>query len=60
MRVISVTGLLGAGKSSCILAALRELERRGIPGGVIVNDQGEVDLEAELDGRIPVDTIGGG
>ncbi len=36
-----VGGFLGAGKSTLILAAARELERRGRKSAVILNDQGE-------------------
>ncbi len=35
-----VGGFLGAGKTTLILAAARELERRGIRSAVILNDQG--------------------
>ena len=35
-----VGGFLGAGKTTLILAAAKELERRGIRSAVILNDQG--------------------
>lgn len=36
-----VGGFLGAGKTTLILAAARELERRGIRSAIILNDQGD-------------------
>lgn len=39
--VVLVGGFLGAGKTTLILAAARELERRGKKCAVILNDQGE-------------------
>lgn len=36
-----VGGFLGAGKTTLILAAAKELERRGIRSAVILNDQGD-------------------
>jgi hypothetical protein len=43
-----VGGFLGAGKTTLILAAARELERRGIRSAVIVNDQGYDLVDTEL------------
>jgi Ni2+-binding GTPase involved in maturation of urease and hydrogenase len=39
--VVLVGGFLGAGKTTLIVAAARELERRGVKCAVILNDQGE-------------------
>lgn len=39
--IVMVGGFLGAGKTTLILAAAQELERRGIRSAVILNDQGE-------------------
>jgi hypothetical protein len=39
--VAMVGGFLGAGKTSLILAAAKELERQGIRSAVILNDQGD-------------------
>jgi hypothetical protein len=38
--IVIVGGFLGAGKTTLILAAAKELERRGIRSAVILNDQG--------------------
>lgn len=61
MKVISVIGLLGAGKSTLIEAMLAAAARRGLRSGVVVNDSGEVSLETEEILRThPVQVIGGG
>ncbi len=61
MKVLSVIGVLGAGKSTAILAALEEISRRGGRAGVVINDTGEVQLETEaVMERFPVRSIGGG
>lgn len=60
MKVISIIGMYGAGKSSCIELLARTLIAKGTTVGVVVNDQGEVDLEQRLNGLAPVETIGGG
>ena len=39
--VVVVGGFLGAGKTTLIMAAARELERRGLRSAVVMNDQGE-------------------
>ncbi len=39
--IAMVGGFLGAGKTTLILAAAKELERRGIRSAVILNDQGD-------------------
>ncbi len=39
--IVVVGGFLGAGKTTLILAAARELERRGLRYAVVMNDQGE-------------------
>lgn len=38
--IVLVGGFLGAGKTTLILSAIRELERRGLRGVAIFNDQG--------------------
>lgn len=57
-----VGGFLGAGKTTLILAAARELERRGICSAIILNDQGEALVDtgyAELNGRLTGEVTGG-
>jgi hypothetical protein len=39
--IVMVGGFLGAGKTTLILAAARELEKRGLRCAVVMNDQGE-------------------
>ncbi len=39
--VVLVAGFLGAGKTTLILAAARELQRRGLRSAMVWNDQGE-------------------
>jgi len=46
--LIFVGGFLGAGKTTLILAAARELERRGLRTAVILNDQGDSLVDTEL------------
>lgn len=60
MRVVSIIGAFGAGKSTCIDLLVREFVHRDVPVGVVVNDQGIFNLEAQLDGRVPLEVIGGG
>jgi G3E family GTPase len=61
VKVLSVIGLLGSGKSSLIRLFLDELSRRGETGGVVVNDAGEVLLDVpEVTDRHQVRVIGGG
>lgn len=43
-----VGGFLGAGKTSLILAAARELQRRGMRSAAIMNDQGESLVDTRL------------
>ncbi|MGC1783620.1 MAG: GTP-binding protein [Acidobacteriaceae bacterium] len=60
--VVIVGGFLGAGKTTLILAAAWELERRGIRSAIILNDQGEalVDTDyATRNGRITGEVTGG-
>lgn len=60
--VVLVGGFLGAGKTSLILAAARELERRGLRCSVILNDQGDelVDTRhAEGQGLLAREVTGG-
>jgi hypothetical protein len=40
-RLVAVGGFLGAGKTTLIAAAARELTRRGVRCAAVVNDQGE-------------------
>lgn len=61
MKVVSVIGLLGAGKSSLIRALLDEASARGQESGVLVNESGEVSLDVpEVTSRHPVNFMGGG
>lgn len=46
--VVVVGGFLGAGKTTLILAAARELERRGLRSAVILNDQGDELVDTRL------------
>ena len=60
--IVVVGGFLGAGKTTLILAAARELERRGKRCAVIMNDQGSelVDTRfAELRGLLSGEVTGG-
>lgn len=60
--VVLVGGFLGAGKTTLILAAARELERRGMRGAIILNDQGEALVDthyAALSGRQAGEVTGG-
>ncbi len=59
MRVISVIGLLGSGKTRLIRLLLAEAAARGERPGVIVNQSGETSLD-DLEARFPVEAIGGG
>jgi hypothetical protein len=43
-----VGGFLGAGKTTLILAASRELGRRGLKSAVILNDQGDLLVDTQL------------
>ncbi|GAB4251581.1 MAG: hypothetical protein Kow00129_12440 [Thermoleophilia bacterium] len=61
MKVVSIIGILGAGKSSLIRHLLEEADRRGMTAGAVVNDNGEVSLDVpEIRSRHPVRRIGGG
>jgi CobW/HypB/UreG, nucleotide-binding domain len=46
--LLFVGGFLGAGKTTLILAAARELERRGLRAAVILNDQGDSLVDIQL------------
>lgn len=46
--LVFVGGFLGAGKTTLILAAARELERRGLRCAAILNDQGHSLVDTEL------------
>jgi hypothetical protein len=57
-----VGGFLGAGKTTLILAAARELERRGIRSAIILNDQGDALVDtgyAARNGRLTGEVTGG-
>jgi CobW/HypB/UreG, nucleotide-binding domain len=43
-----VGGFLGAGKTTLILAAARELSRRGLKSAIILNDQGDSLVDTQL------------
>jgi hypothetical protein len=47
-HLVLVGGFLGAGKTTLILAAARELGRRGMRSAVILNDQGDALVDTEL------------
>jgi hypothetical protein len=57
-----VGGLLGAGKTTLILAAAKRLVARGLRVGVITNDQGHVLVDTALvqAARLPVREVPGG
>ncbi|HEV2274423.1 MAG TPA: GTP-binding protein [Acidobacteriaceae bacterium] len=48
--LVTVGGFLGAGKTTLILAAARELERRGFRSAVIMNDQGSALVDSSFAG----------
>lgn len=47
-HLVLVGGFLGAGKTTLILAAARELARRGLRSAVILNDQGDSLVDTQL------------
>lgn len=47
-HLVVVGGFLGAGKTTLILAAARELAKRGIKSAVILNDQGDSLVDTQL------------
>jgi hypothetical protein len=55
-------GFLGAGKTTLILAAARELARRGMRAAAIMNDQGEglVDTQFTRANGVPAEQVTGG
>jgi hypothetical protein len=60
--LVFVGGFLGAGKTALILAAGRELERRGISSATVMNDQGDALVDAGLSarqGRLTAEVTGG-
>jgi CobW/HypB/UreG, nucleotide-binding domain len=60
--IVLVGGFLGAGKTTLILAAARELQRRGLRSAMVWNDQGKdlVDSRyAELSGMYSGEVTGG-
>lgn len=60
-EVISVIGLVDSGKSSLIRALLEVVRLRGRTAGVVINDQGSVELDTvEITRHHPVTQIGGG
>src|SRR3954467_12520402 len=48
VRFIALSGFLGAGKTTTMIAAARHLERRGEKVAVITNDQGTVLVDTQL------------
>lgn len=54
--LLLVGGFLGAGKTSLILAAARELERRGMRSAVILNDQGDALVDTAFAERSGMET----
>ena len=47
-NMVVVGGFLGAGKTTLILAAARELTRRGLKSAIILNDQGDSLVDTQL------------
>lgn len=60
--LVLVGGFLGAGKTTLILAAARELARRGVKSAAIMNDQGAglVDTQITRSGGILAEEVTGG
>jgi len=60
--IACVGGFLGAGKTTALVAAARELIKRGLRVGIITNDQGGllVDTEVMRDLGLPAEEITGG
>ena len=60
--IACVGGFLGAGKTTALVRAARELMRRGLRVGVITNDQGDalVDTEVMRGFGLPTEEITGG
>ncbi|MBA3714484.1 MAG: hypothetical protein H0W76_18825 [Pyrinomonadaceae bacterium] len=60
--IACVGGFLGAGKTTALMAAARELMRRGLRVGMITNDQGDalVDTEVMRSFGLPTEEITGG
>ena len=60
--IACVGGFLGAGKTTALVAAARELMRRGLRVGIITNDQGDalVDTEVMRGFGLPTEEITGG
>src|SRR5262249_61287111 len=60
--IACVGGFLGAGKTPALVAAARELIKRGLRVGIITNDQGGllVDTEVMRDLGLPAEEITGG
>lgn len=60
--VVFVGGFLGSGKTTLILAAAQELQRRGMRSAIILNDQGEALVDTQyaiLNGRKAGEVTGG-
>jgi hypothetical protein len=60
--MVLVGGFLGAGKTTLVLAAAKELERRGMRSAIILNDQSEglVDTQQAVRSGIPSEEVTGG
>jgi hypothetical protein len=60
--IVVVGGFLGAGKTTLILAAAKELARRGLKSAVILNDQGDslVDTQLARKNGLSADEVTGG
>ena len=61
-RIACVGGFLGAGKTTVLASAVRELMSRGLRVGVITNDQGNnlVDTAVMRELGVPAEEVGGG
>lgn len=63
MRLVSVSGTRGSGKTTLVTALIRRLSRNGATSALIVNEEGDAKYEDALtlgDGGIPVERIRGG
>ncbi|MCX8169783.1 MAG: hypothetical protein N3D72_01705, partial [Candidatus Methanomethyliaceae archaeon] len=62
MKLIQIAGFLGSGKTTTIIAISREMSNRGKRVAIIVNEIGEVPVDAKImsDYGLKVMDIGGG
>jgi G3E family GTPase len=55
MKLLLVTGFLGSGKTSLILALARAARERGRRTAIIVNEIGEIGIDDQLMRRLDLD-----